>query len=243
MLNKTVTIVETTDSKFIGYGRFFSDENLKKPYKRSEEGSIHSDRQALFGREFKVVSVDSFLNWKKVYEHKFKLQDNAGETIYYNYDKENAFAWNFPFEVKGGLDLPEGFYCDFIEKGGLGLIAKVPEIIVGKDKYTATKKDGYTATFTFFDKFKVYDIKSVTLILENSKTIEAKTNLTYGSPQGSEFKYNFTIILQDNDVELLKATKLIGIKLKDQVHTFHPGTGVRLQGILKCLQTMPLPED
>ena len=191
------------------------------------------------GRSFTVTAIDSV---KVLGEYNYKLTLTGDtETIYYRFTPTSVGRL-YPFEVKGGLDLPEGFYCDFVEKGGLGLAAKVPEITLSKDNYTATKKDEFSLTFVFFDKFQVTGIKSVTLMLENNKTIEATTNETRGWTHSNEFKYNFTILLKDKDVELLKDNKLIGIKLQDHVHTFHPGAGVTLSGIVKCMQNMPLPK-
>ncbi|RYY30908.1 MAG: hypothetical protein EOP46_21165 [Sphingobacteriaceae bacterium] len=236
MLNKTVTVVKLYSSEKDGYRDFYSDVKRTTHYKAGNEVRTPSDE--LFGKEFKVVSIDSTLSYnKKYYEYMFGLQGT--ETFYYAYSPRIP-PEIYPFEVKGGLDLPEGFYCDFVEKSKYDYTAHITEIWLRQSYDYGTTKNQTSATFTFFDKFALTGIKSMTLLLENNKTIEQKINETYGSPQSKEFKYNFTIMLEDKDIELLKANKLIGVKLKDKVHTFHPGTGVSLSGILKCLGTLPL---
>jgi len=234
ILNKTVTVIKLPSSEQFGYYDFYEDKDCYKTYKKLK---VSTPEKELLGRSFTVTAIDSVKLLGK-YGYKLTLTGDT-ETIYYKYGPTTV-GERYPLEVKGGLDLPEGFYCDFVEKSSYDYTARVPDITLRQSYDHGTKKNGTSATFTFFDKFALTGIKSVTLLLENNKTIDEITNLTYGSPQGGAFKYNFTILLSDKTIELLKANKLIGIKLKDQVHTFHPGTGVRLSGILTCLQSLPL---
>jgi hypothetical protein len=235
MLNKTVTVIRIPSSEQFGYYDFYED---KKCYKTYKEVRVSTPEKELLGRSFTITAIDSTENtYRKDYRYVFTLTDNT-ETIYYNYIPHLAGS-HYSLEVKGGLDLPDGFYCDFIEKSKYDYSASVPEIQLSEDYNKSSKKNEYYFTFTFFDKFEVDGAKNIILLLENNKTIEKKINGTTALPQGKDFKYNFTILLDDKDIELLKANKLTGIKLQDSVHTFHPGTGVTLSGILTCMQSLP----
>lgn len=236
MLNKTVTVMRIPSSEKFGYENFFKD---KKCYKIYKEVKVSTPENALLGRSFSVTAVDSMENtYRKDYEYVLTLNDN-NETIYYRYIPHLASSF-YAFEVKGGLDLPEGFYCDFVEKDKYEYSARVPEISLSQSYDFRTTKNRTSAIFTFFDKFEEDGVKSVTLLLENNKTIEDITNEITAMPQSNEFRYNFAITLDDKAIELLKANKLIAVKLKDSVHTFHPGSGVTLSGILKCMGSLPL---
>jgi hypothetical protein len=234
ILNKTVTVIKTPGSGQNGYFDFY--ETLK-PQKRYKTGSdVTTPEKELLGRSFTVTAIDS-VKYSSNYSYNLTLTDDT-ETIYYRYNPTTVGDL-YPLEVKGGLDLPEGFYCDFIEKSKYEYSARVPEIQLSEDYNKSSKKNEYYFTFTFFDKFLVTGVKSVTLMMENNKTIIHKVNETRGWTESTSYKYNFTILLDDKDIELLKANKLTGIKLQDSVHTFHPGTGVRLSGILTCMQSLP----
>ncbi len=233
ILNKTVTVIRIPSSEKFGYYDFFETIKPRKYYKLQKASTPEKE---LLGRSFTVTAIDSTESLGN-YDYILTLAGDT-EKIYYRYDPITV-GDHYPLEVKGGLDLPEGFYCDYVEKGYPGYTAKVPEIQLSKGYDSSNKKNEYYFTFTFFDKFKEDRVKSVTLLLENNKTIEDITNEITAWPHSNEFKYNFTILLDDKDVDLLKANKLIGVKLRDSVHTLHPGTGVRLSGILTCMQSLP----
>ena len=236
MLNKTVTVIRIPGSEQFGYYNFYEDKDCFKTYK---EVKVTTPEKELLGRSFTITAIDSSANnARKKYDYTFTLNGDT-ETLYYEY-RPDIGNGHYAFEVKGGLDLPEGFYCDFVEKSEYDYTAQVPEIRLRQNYDHGTTKNQTSATFIFFDKFSLTGVKSITLLLENNKTIEQVINETYGSPQSKSYKYNFTIMLEDKEIELLKTNKLIGVKLQDKVHTFHSGTGVRLSGILTCLSSLPL---
>ena len=234
ILNKTVTVIKIPSSEQFGYHDFFETIKPQKYYKLQKASTPEKE---LLGRSFTVTAIDSIKALGK-YAYNLTLTGDT-ETIYYRYNPTTV-GDHYPLEVKGGLDLPEGFYCDFVEKSKYDYTAHIPEIWLRQSYDHGTTKNQTSATFTFFDKFLATGIKSVTLLLENNKTIVQIVNETRGWTQSNEYKYNFTIMLDDKDIELLKANKLLGIKLQDNVHTFHPGTGVSLSGILKCMGSLPL---
>ena len=137
ILNKTVTIIRTPSSEQFGYRKFYEDKTCYKNYKKV--GSNTPEKE-LLGRTFTVTAIDSTENtYRKEYEYKLTLKDNT-ETIYYSYVPRFA-AMFYSFEVKGGLDLPDGFYCDFVEKGKYDYTAQVPEISLMQRYDYATKKN------------------------------------------------------------------------------------------------------
>jgi hypothetical protein len=234
ILNKTVTVIRIPASEQFGYHNFFETLKPQKGYKLEKASTPEKE---LLGRSFTVTAIDSFKLGGK-YAYNLTLTSDT-ETIYYRYNPTTVGDL-YPLEVKGGLDVPEGFYCDFVEKDKYEYSARVPEISLSQSYDFRTTKNRTSAIFTFFDKFEEDGVKSVTLLLENNKTIEDITNEIIAMPQSNEFRYNFAITLDDKAIELLKANKLIAVKLKDSVHTFHPGSGVTLSGILKCMGSLPL---
>src|SRR5690606_4696001 len=111
LVGKTVTIRPLSDEeieKEKGYGNFFENEDLDVYYK---VGIFKSDPKSLENRVFKVVSAIK----GKYDTYTLKLEAENGEIIYHIfYENEEE---HYYFEVEGGLDFPNDFYCDYFEYG------------------------------------------------------------------------------------------------------------------------------
>lgn len=124
LINKTVKpIVIDKDLREFSYENFylkldtitksFSMDADNKPFHKGLPIGGQSDYEKLVGKKFKVTSVEA-LPYNNISGQKYaiKLQSDELGTIYYNYSPE--YETSFELEVVGGMDFPEGYYCDQI---------------------------------------------------------------------------------------------------------------------------------
>ncbi|KGO78574.1 hypothetical protein Q763_17725, partial [Flavobacterium beibuense F44-8] len=106
LVGKTVTIRPLTDKEIKiqkGYHNFYKDKYNIHTY--HEIGFETSDPKSLENRVFKVVSSDPNDTVK------LTLEAEDGEVIYYRLLA--GYPKYYYFEVEGGLDFPNDFYCDY----------------------------------------------------------------------------------------------------------------------------------
>ncbi len=115
LVGKTVKVIPFT--KFwleyhCGYMNFYTDPKCYDIYKPcNPTSSLH---EALSNKEFNVTDMTEGKGYQSVL-YIYKLEDTTNkEVLYYEYDRKSSGA-DFSFEVKGGLDLPADFYCDYVE--------------------------------------------------------------------------------------------------------------------------------
>lgn len=243
MLGKTVTVVSNSFvDKNHYFSDFYGDETLRKEYKKNGVGTPDTE---LLGRTFTVAAVDSVLDYdEKNYRYKFTLQDAANEVIYYKYRSSSAYHM-FAFEVKGGLDLPKKFYCDYIEKD---------ELSSDPDKYKAfidygmffwramnfENKIEYSMSFAIYSDYEAKGIvSSVTLVMENNKSIKKPIPSTFAKwHSDTSYKYEFSMIFDDKELQLIKSNKILGIRIEDKVIPFK--FGQKLINVANCMTAIPL---
>ncbi len=194
-----------------GYKRFYGGPKDISAYKKEDASSTKWD--ALSGRTFKVESVEPINDEKAM----VKLKDAAtGEIVYYRYwNKANEFK-EYYFEVIGGLDLPNDFYCDYVTKQDLGSsvnyeISIVPGIKITKN-IDAAKKEIYRIDIDTHG-LVTDSTESVSIILENGTHIDRKEAAVANYVAGSSIKNITGFELTLKELELLKASKIVNIKL------------------------------
>jgi hypothetical protein len=243
MLDKTVTIKSNSfTEKYHFFSDFYSDPDLRKDYKKVDLGTPDTE---LLGREFTVIAVDSTY-WEPVkrYDYKFTLKDAKNEVIYYRFVRNSTPYDYFPFTVAGGLDLPAGFYCDYIEK---------VKYSSDPDEYHAYIDDGmffnremnYDKQIKYGMSFAIYSdyeakgiINEISLIMENGKTIKQPQSTFAKYSTHNLSKYEFSMIFDKKEMELIMNNKVLGIKIKDKVIPFKHGQ--KLLDVSKCMYNMPL---
>ncbi|WP_159799284.1 hypothetical protein [Flavobacterium sp. MK4S-17] len=110
LTNKQVKVKPVKESsRQYGYEGFYKDEDLKKVYEKKK--GYNSDYDALVDKVFTVVSFEPYDKYG-TQKFKIKLENSETGTLYYDYNPK--FSSMFPFEVIGGLDYPENFFCDRI---------------------------------------------------------------------------------------------------------------------------------
>ncbi|WP_116790158.1 hypothetical protein [Flavobacterium psychrotrophum] len=233
---KDVKVIATHESEISGYSNFYSDSEMTKTYMPSKK-NYDTDTKSLLGKQFKVVEVDSLINpYQKMCRVTIVSADGA--KIYYKYDGQ--FDIDYPFEVVGGLTLPEGFYCDYITKEAYGSTV-VYNTLIGRgiviNKRVELGKASYTMGFSVFGpKDTNGPITKVTLLLENNKTIVDTRQMFYSALQSEEYKYSFTIALTEAQVQLLIQNKIKNVRAGELDLPFQKN--LKLQGVLKCMQKL-----
>lgn len=197
--------------------------------------SFISDYEKLVGKEFKVMKIYPPKNSKK---YVLELKNEEFGTVYYNYSPDYEF--DFELEVVGGIELPEGFYCN--------------NISTEKDKFT--KETTYTTDFADGISFvkvvknnvpKVYmqvntagstlnvGKQGLIVLLNNGGKIQkptAKIKVDKTS-SGGGYVYSTFVELNKNDIATLKQHLITATRL--YIYDNDVEEGAKLKDMLKCL--------
>lgn len=217
-----------------GYRGFYTDTDLKNVF---SNGSGRSSKyESLVDKVFKVLSYEAYKNSIGTEKYKLKLENAEIGILYYDYDAKVDLL--FPFEVIGGLTLPDDFYC----KG----ITETVDKFTGETKYN-TNSGGIFFLKVVKDKTsKIYlsinqpgatltvGKKGLTILLENNKKIEKPNADIKANPNGSGGYYNSTFVeLTLAEINLLKANNMTDLRL--YVNDTEVQNGAKYKELLKCL--------
>ncbi|HYD91576.1 MAG TPA: hypothetical protein VEA37_08845, partial [Flavobacterium sp.] len=109
LLGKEVTVKELPpESQAWGYESFYKDEKMLYCYE--DNGDNRTKHEALANKTFTVVSVQPGVNIIGVPMHIIKLKASDGTLFFLEYYYNSKYY----FQVKGGLEYPADFYCDYI---------------------------------------------------------------------------------------------------------------------------------
>jgi hypothetical protein len=231
LVGKEVKVIDNNNTH--GYPDFYTDKELRKYYSPEPGEKVHTARKAILGKTFKVIDLSRSGNDMRRVTLELEGPDNL--KIYYRYN--DNFDFGYPFEVIGGLTLPADFYCQYIETGTseFGTTSKAsvgPGTNVNKN--VDSKETSYYITFALFLPKDSKPLSSCTLILDGQKSIVKKTDLIIPEfHDGATFKYSFALILTPQDVAQIKANKIKGLRLGDQVVPLP--NGEKIKGVLTCL--------
>ena len=183
---------------------------------------------------------------KEIYKDKlfndYILELISGKSVvYYNYNK--AVKRSLEFKVIGGLDIPEGFYCD--------------DFTYTEDKfsnlrvYTSKPTDGFTISVGFRvvdgEKYTAFHLhkntigrscevgkKGFIMLLENGDKIEkpdAEIEVNV-NPTGSAYVYSVDIPLTDEDLQKLSQYRITDTKT--YIFTSQIDEGEKIMHYIKC---------
>lgn len=234
LVGKTVTIRPLSDEeieKEKGYANFFENKDLDVYY---EVGMFKSDPKSLENRVFKVVSAIK----GKYDTYTLKLEAENGEIIYHRYN-ENEDK-HYYFEVEGGLDVPNDFYCDYFDNG------------VDDGKKKITKWAGFYNIRVWLQKgFRIkqelqvqleFQIESpadigLTIIFDNGEKIELPQEPLFERKDDWK-KHSYFVLEKESDKKLFSehciTTVIFGKEKSQWGSDFTPQEGERLRGIIKC---------
>lgn len=243
--DKTVKPKRYNDSdKKFHYKNFYSTFNIEKGEIKelddlrlfaTSKYSFISDYEKLVGKEFKVVKIYPPKNSKK---YVLELKNEEFGTIYYNYSPDYEF--DFELEVVGGIELPEGFYCD--------KISTEKDKFTGETTYTTDFADG--VSFVKVVKNNVSKLymqvntsgstlnvgkQGLIVLLNNGGKIQkptAKIKVDKTS-SGGGYVYSTFVELNKNDITILKQHLITATRL--YIYDNDVEEGAKLKDMLKCL--------
>jgi hypothetical protein len=221
-----------------GYNGFFIDEKLNKKYACCE--SYNSKYNYLAGKIFKVISYEPYTDIIGSDKFKLKLENSEIGIIFFDYDPR--YKHSFPFEVVGGLDFPEGFFCNDIEESKDKFTNEItyrsPEsegISIIKVK-AGVKVNTYLSIRVGGSTVNVKE-KGVILLLDNKLKItkpDAELDVDVNtSKYGSGYIYSAFIDLNINDIKLLTQNKITDVRL--YIYDNDITDGKKISEYLKCI--------
>ncbi|WP_417368792.1 hypothetical protein [Flavobacterium beibuense] len=233
LVGKTVTIRPLTDKEIKiqkGYHNFYKDKYNIHTY--HEIGFETSDPKSLENRVFKVVSSDPNDTVK------LTLEAEDGEVIYYRLLA--GYPKYYYFEVEGGLDVPNDFYCDYFEygydKGNKDILKWAAFYNIRIDLGIGPMTGQELAVGLSFEMESPADY-GLTIIFDNGEKIELPQEpLVYREKDGK--KHTHLELEKESDKKLFsehRITTVIFGKEKSQWGSdFTPHEGERVRGIIKC---------
>jgi hypothetical protein len=223
-----------------GYSGFYKHKNFDKeimPKLYSSDDNISSKYSSLVGKVFKVLSIEPYKNI--IGTDKFKLEIENSETgiIYFDYDSKYEF--DFPFKVVGGLNLPEGFYCEDVTTtvdkftGDTTYTSKVSEGTAFIKVKNGNKSVIYISKNQPGNTLNVKE-KGFILLLQNGFRIDKPDAPIDVESNGSGgWVYSVFVALNENDIKLLTENAITDDRLY-----IYDGTikyGKTLMEYLKCI--------
>ena len=237
LIGKELKVTEMSEPlQSLGYQGFFTDEKLKKIF--SQNSIFQSKYNSLVGKIFKVISYEPYID--KLGSNKFKLKIENTETgiIFFDYDPRLEFL--FRFEVIGGINFPEGFFCKDIEETKdkfTGEVSYSSPYLEGIS-FIKVKKEGTEKIYLSIQEAGAtinFNIKGVILLLENGFRIEKPDAVldVKLSSIGTGYIYSAFIELNSDDIKLLTINKITDDRL--YIYDGTISKGERIREYLKCI--------
>jgi hypothetical protein len=253
LLNKIVKPKEISESlQKYAYENFFlefnkekkqftEDEKGNKPFPSGQSYSLVSEYNKLVGKEFKVIAIYkiipkySFSNE----EYAIEIENNEIGIIFYKYDPK--YEHNFELDVIGGLDYPEGYFCDKIEhkidkfenkeifftptENGISFMKTVQS---GKSNiYLSIRLTGLTLN---------YDVQGLYILFSDGfNIIKPNEEIDIDVNSGSGWIYKAFISLSHEEIKLLTEKNITDTKLYIYEGTVDKESAVKIKEYLKCL--------
>ena len=231
LLNKDVKVIPLSQTlQSIGYSDFHKNDKVSI----SDKSIKH---EILADKNFKVTDIKPY---EKYGSSRYILKlEGADKTVFY-YDYDPKYDFKYQLEVIGGLQLPEGFYCE--------------DIVIETDKFTGDirksspthegvyfLKSTKNGTSTYYLSIKErgatpkVGATGLILLLTNGKRIEKPTvpidvKVNTG---GDGYMYNAFVSLTDEDIKLLSENQITDNRLYVFDGTIK--NGQILSEYLKCL--------
>jgi hypothetical protein len=237
LINKEIKVLERTENlKKYGYDNFFLNEKMEKKYECCE--SYNSKYNSLVGKVFKVLSAEQFTNSIGAILYKLRIENSETGILFYKYDPRYEFQ--FLFEVIGGLNLPDDFYCKDIKT----TIDKFNSSATSSTEYSdgisfikVTKDNSSTIYMSIRESGLTFSVgeKGLILLLENGKRIEKpEAKIDVNNNTGSSgYIYSAFIPLSQEEINLIIENPLTNNRL--YIYDGEIENGRKLSEYLKCL--------
>lgn len=237
LLNKDIKVQEKDEvlQKY-GYDHFYVSDDLKKKYACCD--SYNSKYSELVGKVFKVLATEPYKNIIGTDKYKLKIENSETGILFFDYDPR--YEHSFPFEVIGGLNLPEDFYCKKIET----TTDKFDGKITSRSDYSEgisfikINKNGISQIYMSINEIgSTLNVgkNGLILLLKNGNKIErpnadidAKVN-----KGGNGYIYSSFIELTQEEIDLIINNPITDNRL--YIYDGEIKNGAKLSEYLKCL--------
>ena len=216
----------------IGYKGFYNDPEIRSVYKKN---SRYTDVTAIEGKIFKVV------DYKPRYtNYVLTLENQESGTVYYDY--HTTSKCDFVFQVVGGIEFPEGYFCAGLEKGkkwvsaGEGYVDETRTPVLNDISLFRTADGQFKLRVAVCTgNYNKKDVKGVTLLLENG----VKLNFPEAVIDVVQVGANSNLItrprikIDDNALEMLKSSRIV----RKTIGTYSSDVtdGYMIMEYIKCL--------
>ncbi|QEE50106.1 hypothetical protein FUA48_11100 [Flavobacterium alkalisoli] len=233
LLGKTVKILPLPEkSRAEGYSNFATNVYGTDTYHKI--GFKKSAAESLENRVFKVVPNE--LNKLNV----IKLESPEGEIIYHAYNKYDDREYYF--EVEGGLDIPEDFYCEYFQPGvdDGKKINRMSKNFWGTRVWVNNNLKTDKLEINMMFNISTKATKGITIIFDNGEKLEdpnAQLSGKYndGSLENKDYVYMITTEREKKLFSENLITTVIFGKEKSPVDSDFPARhSEKIRGIVEC---------
>lgn len=224
----------------VGYKGFYSDAEIHSLYKK---GLRYTDAASIEGKTFKVV------DYKPRYtNYVLTLQNPETGTVYFDY--HTTAKCDFVFEVVGGIDFPNGHFCNGLEKGkkwisaGEGYVEETRTPLLDDISLFRTADGQFKLRVAVCtDNYKYKDVKGLTLHLENGVKLnfpEAVIDV-FRVGANTNLSTRPRIKIDNSALEMLKKSKIVRKTIGN--YTSDVTDGYMIMEYINCLAdtTITLP--
>jgi hypothetical protein len=212
---KTLKVLPKKESaQKYGFDCFYSDSNLTSKYACCE--SYNSKYSSLVNKEFKILDITAYESKYLGKKYKFKIENSEIGIIFFDYDPK--FEHKFPFEVVGGLSLPNDFYCKEItssyDKFTNETIYQTNSKGISFSKFVKENSPMFLMSITQPGAMYTIGKKGLIILLENNKRLEKPEAEIKANQNDYGGYYNTTTIeLNQEDIKLLCGNKITDLRL------------------------------
>lgn len=222
--------------------QFTTDDNKNRIFSSGPEYSTVSEYGKLLGKEFKVIEVYEIVAKYSFSNKEFAIELHNEEigTVYYKYNAK--YEHDFELEVVGGIDFPEGYFCQQITEEKDKFEDKITYYTPIESGFSFMKviTAGDTAIYLSVREYgSTLNVgeKGLYLLLSNGEKIsrpnaELDTDV---SSTGSGYTYSAFILLKKEEIQLLKEHLITDNRLYIYDGTVKEGSAKKIQEYLKCL--------
>lgn len=195
--------------------------------------SSYSPYNELVGKEFKVIKIYQQKNKDKFI---IELHNEELGTVFYDYNSN--YEHDFELEVVGGIEYPEGFFCDKIEVEKDKFTKKTTYITDTRDgisffKFTSGSTSNFYISANSAQSSLNTGKKGLFILLENGIKIQKPNAKVKVDVYGTDYVYNVFEQLNKNDISLLKKYKITNVRI--YTYDEEVNSGVILKDMFKCL--------
>jgi hypothetical protein len=219
-----------------GYSDFYTNDSLNTHYDCCETVA-NSKYKTLAGKVFKLISFEPYTDATGTEKFKLKIENSETGVVFYNYDPR--FEHLFAFEVVGGIEYPEDYFCKNIvesrDKFSGEFSYSSPFSTIEFNKLIKGNTARTQMSLRVFGDRLVLNTKGITILLENGFRIEKPDVKIIVSAIKSTSGYTYSAFfdLTENDIKLLSANMITDYRL--YMFDGVPASGKLLMEYLKCL--------